>query len=103
MLSTAGCATTTTPPPPIETQIPVGTPCLTADKVPARPDFVTDAQLAAKPDGQLVLALGSDRLARQDYEGKLEATISGCVGKAPVPAGTVVPATPEARPWWRFW
>ncbi|MDO8715714.1 MAG: hypothetical protein Q7J73_02760 [Dehalococcoidales bacterium] len=98
-----GCATTDIPPPPSETKIPVGVSCLTRDQVPAKPVFVTDAQLAVKPSAQLVLSLAGDRLERQEYEGKLEATIKGCVSEQPIPDGITVPVTPSDKPWWKFW
>src|SRR5690348_6998124 len=74
-----GCATTSIPDTPAETKVAVGVPCLAPDQVPERPDFITDAQLAAKSDDQFVISLASDRLARIDYERKLEAAIIGCV------------------------
>lgn len=100
----AGCASTFIPPVPSETSIPVGVPCLTIDMIPVKPDFVSDAQLAAKPDGQFVLSLASDRLARRDYEKELEAVLFACVQAIPS-EGVVVPSrdAPSAKSWWKFW
>lgn len=100
----AGC-TGTLPPVPDQVSVPVGKPCLTPDQVPHKPDFVTDAQLAKKSDDAIVYSLGADRLARQDYEGKLEAVISGCVGVKVVPQGVDIPKETD-RSWLdrlKFW
>ncbi len=100
----AGCATTQLPDVPTETKIPVGTPCLTPDKVPVKPEFVTDAQLFAKDEGQFVISLAKDRLDRQEYEGRLEATLKGCISTAPIPEPIEVPSpVPNSKPWWQFW
>jgi len=84
--------------------MPVGTPCLTPDQVPAKPEFVTDAQLAIKSDDSLIFSLAADRLARQGYIVILEAKLSGCIGVKPIPDGVVLPKQdePPARPWWQF-
>ena len=66
------------PPPPTEIRIPVPVPCLTDGQVPAKPQFVTDAELGALGAYEFVTALHLDRLKRQNYEGKLEAAISAC-------------------------
>lgn len=101
-----GCATSSVPDAPKETRIPIAVPCLTPDQVPERPAFVTDADLARKTDDQFVLSLAGDRLARMEYEGKLEARIAGCVSTKPLPGVIVPPATVKpdtARPWWKLW
>ena len=99
-----GCATTDIPGVPAETKIPVGIPCLTKDEVPTRPNFVTDTQLAVKDDAQFVFSLANDRLVRQEYEGRLEAVLKGCVSDQPLPESITPPVTlPPNRSWWQFW
>jgi len=78
MLALAGCSATVSSVPK-ETLVPVPVLSVTPDQVPPRPDLVTDTQLDAMDDGALVLSLGSDRLKRQVYEGKLEAVLQSCV------------------------
>ncbi len=99
-----GCATTEVPNTPKETKIPVGVPCLTQDQVPVKPGFVTDAQLIVKDDGQLVISLARDRLDRQEYEGRLEATLKGCISATPIPEPIEAPSPVlSSKPWWQFW
>jgi type IV pilus biogenesis protein CpaD/CtpE len=78
LLLLPGCASTDPRPLelPKEVRIPVPVPCI-KDPI-ARPALVTDAQLAAMGDGDLVLSLAADRRERQQYEGKLEAQLAGC-------------------------
>lgn len=105
----AGCATTQLPNAPTETKIPVGVPCLTRDQVPMKPDFVTDAQLVARLDDQLVLTLARERLDRIEYEGRLEAVVAGCASDVAVPEPATIfhpttsPSEPNKKPWWKFW
>lgn len=99
----AGCATTDLPPAPGTANVSTPTPCLTRADVPTKPEFVTDAQILAVPKESVVFLLGGDRLARMDYEGKLEAKLVGCVGEKPVPAATKPPAAEPAKPWYRLW
>jgi hypothetical protein len=85
-------------------EIPTGTPCLTRDKVPQKPQLVTDAELKAMRADTFVAALYHDRLKRIDYEAKLEATLEGCVGAKPIPAPLTPALQPEpAKPRWQFW
>ena len=62
---------------PKETRVPVAVPCRT-ELIP-RPSFVTDGQLRAMGDADVVLSLAADRLLRQTYELKLEAALAGCL------------------------
>ena len=64
---------------PKEVRIPVPVPCLAAADVPKSPTFVTDAALAAMPDGDLILSLATDRRQNQGYRAEMEAVIAGCV------------------------
>jgi len=100
ILSLAGCATTEIPPVPTEAKVAVGVPCITREQVPLKPGFVTDAQLQAKSDELLVIALRSDQLSRREYEGKLEAVIEACVGGLPTTAPV---SAPSDKPWWKIW
>lgn len=74
LLLLAGCATA--PALPERVEVPVPVPCVA--EVPARPDLVTDAQLRAMTDYQIILALARDRLQRRQYEAELEAALSAC-------------------------
>jgi len=87
VLLLTGCATRL--PPAVEVKVPVPVPCVQADEVPARPTFLTDPQLHAMPDYNLVLALAADRRKRQIYEALLEATLTACVAS---------PTAPEPEP-----
>jgi len=75
MLLLAGCQSL--PPAPTEVRVPVAVPCL--DKMPDRPEFATDAQLASMDDYRFVLALAKDRLERQGYIATIEAIMQACV------------------------
>lgn len=72
-----GCAAI--PDAPTEVKIPYPVPCISAADIPKPPDFVTDAQLAAMPDGDLILTLAADRRQSQGYRDELLAVIQGCV------------------------
>jgi len=61
----------------VDVKVPVPVTCLTA--LPARPAFMTDAQLKAGSDYQVVNNLLADRLARQYYISQLEAALTGCL------------------------
>lgn len=76
LLATGGCATDRPLEIPREVLVPVATPCVTEPV--ERPAFVTDVELAAMTDYGLVISLAADRLARSQYEGRLEAVIAGC-------------------------
>lgn len=71
----SGCAATV-PAPSSPITVPVPVPCIT--KAPERPNVVSDAELEAMSDYQLVYALWRDRLQRIGYEGELEVIISTC-------------------------
>ena len=71
----AGCGSAPIPVPQT-VQVPVPVACIDAP-VP-RPDFFTDAQLAAMDDYHGMLALWLDRRQRQVYEARLEAAMAGC-------------------------
>lgn len=72
----AGCATDRPLEIPREVKVVVPVPCVTEPV--ARPAFVTDGELAAMDDYRLVISLAADRLARIQYEARLEAVIAGC-------------------------
>ncbi len=76
----AGCASTVPAPvvirEPVEVRVPVLEPCISA--VPAAPEFISDADLAALPDYPLVLALHRDRIQRIAFERVLLAALSRC-------------------------
>ena len=74
LLLLAGCATA--PALPERVEVPVPVPCVSA--MPVRPDLVTDANLRAMTDYQLVLALWRDRMQRRQYEAEVEAVIAAC-------------------------
>jgi len=59
ILSLSGCSTL--PPAPTEVLIPVATPCLTRDQIPAQ-DFLPDSALAALDDRALVIQLRVEQL-----------------------------------------
>lgn len=58
--------------------VPVPVPCVKEGEKPARPDFVSDAEMDVMTDYQYVLALSRDRLQRIAYVGELEAVVDGC-------------------------
>jgi hypothetical protein len=70
----AGCETM-----PVKTvvDVPVAVACV--DEKPAKPNLVSDDELRAMNDYQLVLALWRDRIQRSDYESKLEVVVDGCL------------------------
>lgn len=71
----AGCATSEKA---ITTAVPIAVRCV--KEVPSRPALVTDDELQAMNDYQMVLALWRDRLLRIGYEAELEAVIQACRG-----------------------
>jgi len=71
----AGCASGP-PPLPVEVRVPIAVPCIA--ETPARPELLTDRDLAALPDYHLVLELARDRRLRQGYIAELEAVVAGC-------------------------
>lgn len=77
LLLATGCATTPVPVvTPARVNVPVPVSCVT--EVPARPGIANDADLAALPDGPLVLALHRDRLALRAWASELEALLAAC-------------------------
>lgn len=77
LLFLAGCATEPKSIEiPREVKIPVPVPCV--DEPIDRPAFVTNGELAAMDDYALIISLAADRLARLQYEARLEAVIAGC-------------------------
>jgi len=103
LICLAGCATTDLAQAPSTADRATPTPCLTRAEVPAKPAFVTDAQLLTVPEERVIFVLGSDRLARMEYESQIEAKLAGCVGDKPIPSATPVPAAPASKPSWQFW
>lgn len=73
LLVLAGCATS---PEVVKVQVPV--PCIRAEDVPPRPEFVSDAALARMDDADLVLSLRIDQLAARGYADRLEAIVRSC-------------------------
>jgi hypothetical protein len=71
----AGCASGP-PPLPVEVRVPIAVPCV--NEPLARPELLTDRDLAALDDYRLVLELARDRRLRQAYEAELEAVVAGC-------------------------
>jgi hypothetical protein len=66
----------TTPPLTVSVEIPV--PCVDQKKRPTRPNFVTEADLAAMNDYQAANALELHRVQSMGYIGELEAVVDGC-------------------------
>lgn len=64
---------------PTEVLIPVSTPCIAAQDMPAIPAFITDADLLKLPDGDFVIALGLDRQERIGYMALVDAILQACV------------------------
>lgn len=62
-------------------RVPVPVPCV--KQRPARPHLVTQAELVAMNDAQVVLSLEQHRLLSEGYIGELEAVVDVC---AAVPA-----------------
>lgn len=76
LLLLVGC-NATLPPVPRETLIPVLVPCL--DRMPERPQFLADADLAKLDDHAFVLALRIDQLELRGHVAILTATLQACV------------------------
>lgn len=72
----AGCASTVDI--PREVRVPVPVPCITPEKIPERPGFMTDADIIAFDTYRRTWALWLDRALRQAYEAQLEAIAKGC-------------------------
>ena len=76
ILSLSGCVTT---PVAQKVYIPVPTPCIARDKLPALPKASTDADLAKLPDGDLVLQLAADRIEYRRHSTEASAVLEACV------------------------
>lgn len=61
---------------PETVSVPVPVSCIEAPV--ARPNFYTDAEIAAMDDFKATLNLWLERRVRQAYEAQLEATVAGC-------------------------
>lgn len=102
LLLLAGCATTGEV--PRETTIPVSKACMKKEDVPAKPKFSSDLELKAMRADTFVTTLYAERLARIDYEERLEALIPGCVeGSVEIPAATKLAPAPATKRPWEFW
>ncbi|MEM5461573.1 hypothetical protein VSR69_43450 [Paraburkholderia phytofirmans] len=62
----------------MEAKIEVPVPCIEA--APAAPEFLTDTELLASPNGSTVDRVWRDHLQRKQWEGQLEALLVACVG-----------------------
>jgi hypothetical protein len=62
----------------VEAKIEVPVSCI--DSVPGAPDFLSDTELLAPPDGSAVDRVWRDHLQRRQWEGQLEALLVACVG-----------------------
>lgn len=72
-----GCACFKEPEPQIvRVEVPVTQKCV--KELPARPAFVTDAEMKAMSDYQLVLAMRRDQMMRRGYTAELEALVEAC-------------------------
>lgn len=72
----SGCGLT--PKVPDEVKVPVPVPCIAAEDRPARPQFMSDAELLALDRYRRTRALWGDRAEREGYQAKLEAVVEGC-------------------------
>lgn len=77
VLSLTGCAGL--PEVPREVKIPYPVPCLDSKDLPAKPQFVTDAELAKMSDADLIISLRTDQLEYRKYVPLIEAIVQGCV------------------------
>jgi hypothetical protein len=71
-----GC--TTLPDAPTEIRVPVPVPCLFAADLPAKPQFLTDSEMAKMSDADMIIALRADQLAYRGYVPLIDALIQGC-------------------------
>lgn len=58
--------------------VPVRTPCVRAEDIPARPTFAVEQLSANATDGDKVVALARDWPAGRKYEDSLAAALAGC-------------------------
>ena len=72
----AGC-NATLPPLPVEVRVPVPVPCL--DRMPERPTFLADSELAKLDDWNFILELRRDQLELRGHVEVLTATLQACV------------------------
>lgn len=76
ILLLAGCAGN---PMPEVVRVPVATPCLQAEQLPAKPDILPDAALFALDDYRAVLELARARIVLRDAVAERDALLSGCL------------------------
>lgn len=86
LMAIAGCASTVEI--PREVRVPVPTPCISPEKLPERPPFMTDAEILAYDGYRRTWAMWLDRMLRQAYEAQLEAIAQGCSRIPTIKAGT---------------
>lgn len=70
----SGCVTTQ----PVTIRVPVSTPCLTQDQLPAQPAAKSDAELSKMSDSDLILNISADRLEYRRYHGEASALLLAC-------------------------
>lgn len=75
LLLLAGCAA----PLPVVKEVLVPVPVRCLDRMPERPKFLSDGELAAMSDFALVLSLRSDQLELRGHVAVLTATLQACV------------------------
>lgn len=73
----AGCSGS--PALPEVVRVPIATPCLSADQLPAAPDILPDAALFALDDYRAVLELARARIILKDAVLERDALLSGCL------------------------
>ena len=64
---------------PKEVFIPVSVPCIEAKDIPAKPQFIADADLAKMSDADLIISLRTEQLAYRGYTPLIESLLQGCV------------------------
>lgn len=69
----------------IKASVPVPVPCIDPSKVPAAPDFLSDADLLTGTGEQVVDKLWRDHIERRDYDGLLSPIVQNC-SQIPTPA-----------------
>jgi hypothetical protein len=72
-----------------ELPVPIPVPCVAAGDMPQPPALVPESTMRTLPEGDLVLAIDSNRLKLQAYAARLEAVLVACrspgAGSAPAP------------------
>ena len=76
ILTLAGC-NGTLPPAPKTVLVPIATPCL--DKLPERPQFLADNDLAKLDDFRFVIELRRDQLELRSFVAVQDATLRACL------------------------